>query len=97
MIIARGANSYCLKIPQLGGNKDIDLVGVLNVLKLIVKLSKVNKVFIGSHDGFTSSTIWLVLLTQLLNRLTIEESILYLAKQEIKLFSLIMIIPCCKI
>lgn len=81
-----GANSYCLKIPQLGGNKDIDLVGVLNVLKLIVKLSKVNKVFIGSHDGFTSSTIWLVLLTQLLNRLTIEESILYLAKQEIKLF-----------
>ncbi|RCK56095.1 NGG1-interacting factor 3 [Candida viswanathii] len=85
-LLPGSSNTYCLKIPQLGGNTNFDLVGVLNILKLIVKISKVNKVFIGSHDGFTGSTIWLVLLTQLLNKIIIEESVLYLALQNVKLF-----------
>ena len=81
-----------IKIPSLGfrNNKSIDeyeLIMILNLLKLIERISRVNKVFIGCYDGFTHSTNLLVLVMQLLGKVIIEESIFQLTETEnVKLF-----------
>ena len=85
-------HTYMIKIPSLGfrNNKSIDeyeLIMILNLLKLIERISRVNKVFIGCYDGFTHSTNLLVLVMQLLGKVIIEESIFQLTETEnVKLF-----------
>ncbi|KAL6450191.1 PPS1 Dual specificity protein phosphatase PPS1 [Candida maltosa Xu316] len=83
-------NIYCFKMPQLGGRSNIinsdELIILLNILKLVEKISRVNKIFIGSHDGFTGSSVLLVLIMQLLDKKIISESILSLAKANVKMF-----------
>ncbi|EGW35571.1 uncharacterized protein SPAPADRAFT_146959 [Spathaspora passalidarum NRRL Y-27907] len=59
---------------------------ILNVLKLIEKISRQNKIFVFSYDGFTGSSLLTICITMLLARKTVEEAIIYLVQSPAKIY-----------
>ncbi|CAI5759219.1 unnamed protein product [Candida verbasci] len=84
-------SEYHLDLPssnffQLDGFSNTEMMIVLNVLKFIERISRVNKVFVYCHDGYSATSILIIAVTQLLSKKSLEESIILLNQQGIKLF-----------
>ncbi|RLV92228.1 NGG1-interacting factor 3 [Spathaspora sp. JA1] len=82
---------YYLDFPSTGSFNparitNIELNLMLNVLKLIEKISRANKVFVFCYDGFTASSLLIICITMLLGKKTVEEAIIYLAQTSAKLY-----------